>query len=63
MGVIIQGDVVEGGGFMLSDPIGGNDGSPLVDEGKVGLEEGIGSRGWNCVLMAKVSGLFVVDSE
>ena len=55
--------MVADGGFMLSDPIGGNGGSPLVDEGKVGLEEGIESIGWNCVSMAKVSGLFVVDSE
>lgn len=37
--------MVADGGFMFSDPIGGNGGIPLVDEGKVGLEEGIGSKG------------------
>ena len=36
--------MVEDGGFMLSDLIGGNRWIPLVDEGKVSLEEGIGSR-------------------
>ena len=30
---------------MLSDPIGGNGGGPLVDKGKVGLEEAIRSKG------------------
>lgn len=45
MGVLARGTMVEDGGFMLSDPIGGNGGIPLVDEGKVGQEEGIMSRG------------------
>ena len=31
--------------FIFSDPIGGSGGIPLVDEGKLDLEEGIGSRG------------------
>ena len=37
--------MVADGGIMLSDPIGGNGGIALVDEGKVDLEEGIRSRG------------------
>ena len=37
--------MVADSGFMLSDTICGNGGSPLEDEGKVGLEEGIRSRG------------------
>ena len=45
MGVLAVGVVVVDGGFMLSDPIGGNGGIPLVDEGKLDLEEGMGSRG------------------
>lgn len=45
MGVLDGGGEVEDGGFMLSDLISGNGGIPLVDEGKVGLDEGIGSRG------------------
>lgn len=32
------------GGFVMSDFIGVNGGIPIVDEGKVGLEEGVGSR-------------------
>ena len=31
--------------FMFSDPIGGSGGMPLVDEGKLDQEEGIGSKG------------------
>ena len=31
--------------FMFSDPIGGSDGMPLVGEGKLDMEEGIGSKG------------------
>ena len=31
--------------FMFSDPIGGSGGMPLVDEGKLDLEEGIRSKG------------------
>ena len=34
--------------FMLSDPIGGSGGMPLVDEGKLDLEEGIESK---CVVL------------
>lgn len=45
LGVLNGGAEVANGGFMLSDPIGGNGGIPLGDESKVGLEEGIGSRG------------------
>ena len=37
--------MVADGGFMLSDLIGGNSEGPLVDEGKVGLEEAVGSSG------------------
>ena len=44
MGVLDGGGVVADVGFMLSDPTGGNGGIPLVDEGKLDLEEGIGSR-------------------
>lgn len=33
------------GGFMFSDPIGGNGGVPLVDEGKLGLEEAGRNKG------------------
>ena len=46
---------------MLSDSIGGNGGIPLEDEGKVDLEEGIGSSVWYCGSMAKVNLMFVVD--
>ena len=45
MGVLAGGAKVADGGFMLSDPIGSNGGIPLVDEGKLDLEEGIGSKG------------------
>ena len=45
MGVLARGAEVADGGFMLSDPIGGNGGIPLMDEGKVDIEEGIGSKG------------------
>ena len=31
--------------FMFTDPIGSSGGIPLVNEGKLNLEEGIGSRG------------------
>ena len=31
--------------FMFNDPIGGSCGTPLLGEGKMGLEEGIGSKG------------------
>ena len=31
--------------FMCNDPIGGSGGMPLVDEGKLDLEEGLGSKG------------------
>lgn len=31
--------------FMFSDPIGGSGAIPLVDEGKLGLEEATGSKG------------------
>ena len=44
--------------FMFNDPIGGSCGTPLVGEGKVGLEEETGRKG--VVLWLDVQGKCVV---
>ena len=49
--------MVADGGFMLSDLIGGNGGIPLVGEGKVGLEDGVKSRGVELQLDGRVKWL------
>ena len=44
-GVLIGGVEVADVEFMFNDPIGGSSGTPLVGEGKVGMEEEIGRKG------------------
>lgn len=61
LGVLVGGVAVADVEFMFSDSIGGSGGMPLVDEGKLDLEEGIGVRVWCYGLMAKVNVQFAVD--